>query len=148
MPPLEAMRALFAAWEAGDADALRDLFTDDGVYLDPLKPGPLTGVDEVVEGNRPAMAAIEDCRISVDLELEDARRAWPEKVLWTNFPGSELHRPDEEVVQYTVDLLETGMAGGRFLLTLTEDFPEPERTLPLIAEGVARYEAESVRRPD
>ena len=76
-----------------------------------------------------------------DLELEDARRAWPEKVLWTNFPGSELHRPDEEVVQYTLDLVKTGMAQGRFLLTLTEDFPEPERTLPLIAEGVARYES-------
>jgi hypothetical protein len=76
-----------------------------------------------------------------ELELEEARRAWPDKVWWTNFPGSELHRPDEEVVQYTVDLLKTGMAGGRFLLTLTEDFPEPERTLPLIAEGVARYEA-------
>jgi hypothetical protein len=76
-----------------------------------------------------------------DLKLEDAQRAWPEKVLWTNFPGSELHRPDEEVVQYTVDLLKTGMARGRFLLTLTEDFPVPERTLPLIAEGVARYEA-------
>ena len=78
MTPLEAMRALFAAWEAGDADALRDLFTDDGVYLDPLKPGPLTGVDEVVDGNRPAMAAIEDCVISVDLELEDGERAMVE----------------------------------------------------------------------
>jgi hypothetical protein len=76
-----------------------------------------------------------------DLELEDARRAWPEKALWTNFPGSELHRPDEEVVRYTVDLVRRGMAAGRFLLTLTEDFPDPARTLPLIAEGVARYEA-------
>lgn len=70
MGPLEAMRALFAAWEAGDADALRDLFCDDGVYIDPLKPETLKGVDEVVEGNRPAMAAIEDCRITVSLEIE------------------------------------------------------------------------------
>jgi hypothetical protein len=77
-----------------------------------------------------------------DLELEDARRAWPEKVLWTNFPGSVLHRRDDEVVQYAAELVKTGMEGGRFLLTLTEDFPDPERTLPLIAEGVARYEAE------
>jgi ketosteroid isomerase-like protein len=70
MTPMEAMRALFAAWETGDADALRDLFCDDGIYVDPLKPATLTGVEEVVEGNRPAMAAIEDCRITVDLEVE------------------------------------------------------------------------------
>lgn len=76
-----------------------------------------------------------------DFELEDARRAWPGKVLWTNFPGSEFRRTDEQVIQYTAELVKTGMEGGRFLLTLTEDFPDPERTLPLVAEGVARYEA-------
>ena len=75
MGPLEAMRAVFDAWEAGDADALRELFCDDGIYVDPLKPATLSGVDEVVEGNRPAMAAIEDCRITVDLEIEDGDRA-------------------------------------------------------------------------
>ncbi len=119
------------------ASLLRDRGTPYGVHMD----GQLRALQDLiahsaldfVEGFTPPPIG--------DLELEDARRAWPEKVLWTNFPGSELHRPDEEVVQYTVDLLKTGMAGGRFLLTLTEDFPEPERTLPLIAEGVARYEA-------
>jgi len=65
MTPLEAIRAVFAAWETGDADALRDLFCEDGVYLDPLKDGPLEGRDAIVEGNRPAMAAITDCRISI-----------------------------------------------------------------------------------
>jgi ketosteroid isomerase-like protein len=70
MGHMEAMRAVFDAWEAGDADALRELFCDDGIYVDPLKPATLTGVDEVVEGNRPAMAAIEDCRITVDVELK------------------------------------------------------------------------------
>jgi ketosteroid isomerase-like protein len=78
MKPLEAMRVLFAAWEASDADALRDLFTDDGVYLDPLKPGPLRGIDDVVEGNRPAMLAIEDCRITVDRELQHGDTAMVE----------------------------------------------------------------------
>jgi uncharacterized protein (TIGR02246 family) len=70
MEPLEAVRAVFAAWEAGDADALRELFCEDGIYVDPLKPAILSGVDEVVEGNRPAMAAIEDCRVTVDVALE------------------------------------------------------------------------------
>jgi hypothetical protein len=76
-----------------------------------------------------------------DLSLEEARQAWPGKVLWTNFPGNELHRSDAEIVAYTMRLLTAGMPAGGFLLTLTEDFPTPERSLPLIAEGIARYEA-------
>jgi ketosteroid isomerase-like protein len=70
MTPSEAMRAVFAAWEAGDADALAPLFCEDGAYLDPLKDGPLVGVEAVVEGNRPAMAALVDCAITVEREIE------------------------------------------------------------------------------
>jgi ketosteroid isomerase-like protein len=75
MKPLEALHAVFAAWEAGDADALADLFCADGAYVDPLKPEPLIGVEAVVEGNRPAMAAIADCRITVEAELSSGDRA-------------------------------------------------------------------------
>jgi ketosteroid isomerase-like protein len=75
MTALEALRAVFAAWEAGDADALGPLFCDDGAYLDPLKAGPLNGPESIVAGNRPAMAAIEDCRITVAVELEAGERA-------------------------------------------------------------------------
>jgi ketosteroid isomerase-like protein len=74
MTPRQALRAVFDAWEAGDPEALRPLFGDSGVYLDPLKPGPLEGPDAIVEGNRPAMAAIEDCRIATELEWEDGDR--------------------------------------------------------------------------
>jgi uncharacterized protein (TIGR02246 family) len=70
MTPAEAMRAVFAAWEAGDADALADLFCEDGSYLDPLKDGPLHGRAAVVEGNRPAMAALRDCVITVQREVQ------------------------------------------------------------------------------
>jgi ketosteroid isomerase-like protein len=80
MTALEATRAVFGAWEAGDPDALRELFTEDGVYLDPLKAGPLEGRDAIVEDNRPAMAAIADCRITVSLEIEDGERAVVEGV--------------------------------------------------------------------
>jgi ketosteroid isomerase-like protein len=64
------MRAVFKAWEEGDADALGDLFAEDGVYEDPLKERPLHGRDEIREGNRAAVAAIKDCAIRVDYELE------------------------------------------------------------------------------
>jgi uncharacterized protein (TIGR02246 family) len=62
----EAIRALCAAWERGDPDALAGLFADDGVYEDPLKDGgPMAGRQQIREGNRPAMAAIEDCQVEI-----------------------------------------------------------------------------------
>lgn len=72
MTPAETMHALFAAWEAADADALGPLFCDDGSYLDPLKEERLVGREAVVEGNRPAMVALADCTIAVHREIEDA----------------------------------------------------------------------------
>src|SRR5262249_3692158 len=75
MTALQAMRAVFDAWEKGDPEALRVLFASDGVYLDPLKAGPLEGPEAIVEGNRPAMGAITDCRITVSLAMEDGDHA-------------------------------------------------------------------------
>jgi len=77
-----------------------------------------------------------------DLALTEARRAWPGKTLCVNFPGGKLYRADEEIVSYAAELLREGMAGGRFLLTFSEDFPQPEPSLRLVAEGVARYQKE------
>jgi ketosteroid isomerase-like protein len=88
MTALEAMRAVFSAWENNDPEALRTLFTRDGVYLDPLKAGPLEGLDAIVEDNRPAMAAITDCRISVSLAIEDDERAVAEGVFASRLADS------------------------------------------------------------
>lgn len=77
-----------------------------------------------------------------DLELAEAKSAWPGKTIWVNFPGSEFHCSDDAVIQYTFDLLRIGMACGGFLLSFTEDLPETERSLRLVAEGVARHEKE------
>jgi ketosteroid isomerase-like protein len=78
MTPLEAIRAVFGAWERGDPDALRELFCADGVYLDPLKAGPLEGQEAIVEGNRPAMAAITECQISERCAIDADDRAMVE----------------------------------------------------------------------
>ena len=50
----EAMVTICRCWDQLDADALAALFTEDGTYEDPLKPGTLRGVEDVREGNRPA----------------------------------------------------------------------------------------------
>jgi ketosteroid isomerase-like protein len=65
MTPSEAIRGIFAAWEGRDPDALSRLFTEDGVYEDPLKPERLEGRGQVRDGNAGAMAALETCRIEV-----------------------------------------------------------------------------------
>jgi ketosteroid isomerase-like protein len=74
----EAIRAICAAWERGDPDALADLFADDGVYEDPLKDGPIVGRAQIREGNRPAMAAIADCRVKIRHLMEDGTVAMAE----------------------------------------------------------------------
>jgi hypothetical protein len=79
-----------------------------------------------------------------DLSLSEARRAWPGKALWVNFPGSVLHGSSEEVLSFTEELLHGGMKEGGFLLTFTEDFPDPGRSLRLVAEGIGRYEKSAV----
>lgn len=75
-----------------------------------------------------------------DLALAEALSAWPDKSIWTNFPGSVLNLADEAIVEYTLDLLQMGMPSGRFLLTFSEDMPDTERSLRLVAEGITRYE--------
>ena len=74
----EAIRALCAAWERGDPGALADLFGEDGVYEDPLKEGPIVGREQIREGNRPAMTAIEDCRVEIRHLVADGTVAMAE----------------------------------------------------------------------
>jgi glycine cleavage system aminomethyltransferase T/ketosteroid isomerase-like protein len=65
----EAMVAICRCWDELDADALAALFTADGAYEDPLKPDTLRGIDDVREGNRPAMAALTECRVTLGHSL-------------------------------------------------------------------------------
>ena len=59
-----------------------------------------------------------------DMTLAEARAAWPGKVLWLNFPSSVHLRPDAEVEQAAVALLdELGDPGG-VIMGITEDIPE------------------------
>jgi len=74
----EAIRAVCAAWERGDPDALADLFSEDGVYEDPLMDGPLVGRKHIREGSGPAMADITDCRVEIRHLLVDGAVAMAE----------------------------------------------------------------------
>jgi len=75
-----------------------------------------------------------------DLELSAARRAWSEKVIWTNFP-SPLHlAPSTEIEAYCQQMLRDVAPGDRLLVGVTENIPEGswQRSLPVVSGILAR----------
>lgn len=65
MDPAEATRAVFDAWERGDAAAVGELFAEEGRYEDPLFPQPVVGPAAIRDAVAPAMGEIRDLRIPV-----------------------------------------------------------------------------------
>jgi ketosteroid isomerase-like protein len=78
MTASEAILAVCAAWERGDPDSLAELFSEEGVYEDPLMAGPMVGREHIREGCRPAMAAITGCRVEIRHLLEGGAVAMAE----------------------------------------------------------------------
>lgn len=76
-----------------------------------------------------------------DLSVAEARAAWPDKVLWINFPSSVFLRTDDEVESVTRDLLYEAAPGDGFIIGITEDMP-PHRWragMQAINRGVLKY---------
>lgn len=59
-----------------------------------------------------------------DMTLKEARKAWPDKVIWLNFPSSVHLQPDDQVKQKTVDLLNELNSIDGIIMGITEDIPE------------------------
>jgi len=80
-----------------------------------------------------------------DMTLGEARQAWPDKALWLNFPSSVHLRPDAEVEQTTVDLLNQSDCMNGVIMGITEDMP-PERwqnSCRAIMDGLDRHAREN-----
>jgi len=58
-----------------------------------------------------------------DMSLREALDAWPDKVLWINFPSSVHLSPVEEVERTAAELIGTAPK-DRFIMGITEDIPE------------------------
>ncbi len=56
--------------------------------------------------------------------VADAREAWPDKTLWINYPCAWHLRPEREVYERTLRLIEEAEPGNGFLIGITEDVPE------------------------
>ena len=61
-----------------------------------------------------------------DMTLAEARAAWPDKVLWINFPSSLHLQPDPKVQQAALELIDQAGGPDGLLLGITEDMP-PDR---------------------
>lgn len=77
-----------------------------------------------------------------DLTVAEAKAAWPDKVIWVNFPGSLYLEPAETIREYTLELLRSGAPGGRLVIGCTEDYPpqEFEKTYTAIGQAMAEYQ--------
>ncbi len=77
-----------------------------------------------------------------DLTVREARAAWPDKVVWVNFPGCLFVEPYEAIKAYALALLQEGAPGGRFVLGCTEDFPmsEFEKTFGAMHAALLEYQ--------
>jgi ketosteroid isomerase-like protein len=73
----QALRAVCAAWDAGDPAACAALFTEDGRYEDPLA-AEMTGPGEIEVGLGPAMDLLDDVRVTLGTILADGDRAFGE----------------------------------------------------------------------
>jgi len=59
-----------------------------------------------------------------NLSLAEARKAWKDKIIWINFPGSVLASADAKLIEdYTVEMLKSVAPGDNFIIGCTENYP-------------------------
>lgn len=68
-----------------------------------------------------------------DMTVSEALQAWPDKVLWINFPSSVHLASIEEIEGTTRSILTEAAPGDRFIMGITEDIPEDRWQQNLLA---------------
>lgn len=83
-----------------------------------------------------------------DMTLAEARAAWPGKVLWINFPSSLHLRPDAEVEQAAINLVEEAGNVDGLLFGVTENMPLDrwQNSCRAIMNGLDRHAQEHAWR--
>jgi len=76
-----------------------------------------------------------------DMTLREARDAWPNKVLWLNFPSSVHLRPNPEIEDFTVGLLCQLKDVSGMIMGITEDIPADrwQESCRAIMDGLDRH---------
>ena len=73
--------------------------------------------------------------------VKDARKAWPGKALWLNFPCAWHLLPTEEIVKKTTQLVEEAEPGNGFIIGITETVPADRllQNFKAIMDGIDEY---------
>ncbi len=84
---------------------------------------------------------------TTDMTLAEARAAWPDKVLWLNFPSQVHLKPDTEVERATVGLLDEVPRVEGILMGITETVPADrwQGSFTAIMDGLERHAREKPR---
>ena len=108
-----------------------------GCHLDARMAGLAKTVGESQLDVIEAFTPVPTC----DMTVAEARQAWPDKVLWINFPSS-VHLEGEERIQTELRrILREAVPGDRFLVGITEDVPDEVRqsSLRAINDGLGQW---------
>ena len=83
-----------------------------------------------------------------DMTLAEARAAWPDKILWINFPSSRHLCPVAEVEEIAFRLAEEAGRSEGFLMGITEDIPADrwQASCAAIMDGLDRHAKERPER--
>lgn len=76
-----------------------------------------------------------------DMSIAQARAAWPEKILWTNFPSSVHLSHDETVYQTACRMIDEDGGAQKLIIGITEDVPENRwpSTFEILSRTCAEY---------
>ncbi|PIV54987.1 hypothetical protein COS16_08685, partial [Candidatus Desantisbacteria bacterium CG02_land_8_20_14_3_00_49_13] len=71
----------------------------------------------------------------------EALDAWPDKILWINFPSSVHLQNAEKIRQKTLEIIEQAKPGNRLIVGITEDVPEDrwQESFTVILETLNTY---------
>jgi hypothetical protein len=75
-----------------------------------------------------------------DMTMEEARRRWPDKILWINFPSPVHLETPERIGACVREILRAAAPGERFLFGITEDIPDGVWEVSLPAMSAALQE--------
>jgi len=76
-----------------------------------------------------------------DMTVKEALDAWPDKILWINFPSSVHLQNAEKIRQKTLEIIEQAKPGNRLIVGITEDVPEDrwQESFTVILETLNAY---------
>jgi hypothetical protein len=78
-----------------------------------------------------------------DMTMDEARRRWPDKIIWINFPSAVHLEPPDKIRASVLQILQAAAPGQRFLFGITEDIPDGvwEVSLPVISAALQEFGA-------